>query len=88
MPRAFCRGTSGALLGLFLLGVGVLITAVLIRTYTMPKQHFIWQGQRVQEAKLGDKEINQLKHALIGKSETLLFDPKYISLFPVTNIIL
>lgn len=66
MSRAFWRETVGAPLGLFLFGVGLLITALLIRTYTSPKPRVIWQGEGAQEAKLGDRAIKQLRQALIG----------------------
>lgn len=66
MSRARWRGTGGALLGLLLFGAGILVAALLLRTYTLPSSQRIWQAPGVAEVQLTPEERQQLKRALVG----------------------
>ncbi|XP_075706827.1 N-fatty-acyl-amino acid synthase/hydrolase PM20D1 [Rhinoderma darwinii] len=66
MSRAHRRGTGGALLGLLLFAVGILVAALLLRTYTLPSSLLVWQGQGAAEVEFTQDERLLLKRALVG----------------------
>ncbi|XP_044144376.1 N-fatty-acyl-amino acid synthase/hydrolase PM20D1-like isoform X1 [Bufo gargarizans] len=66
MSRARWRGVGGTLLGLLLFGVGILVAALLVRTYTLPSSQVSWQGPGVAEVTFAPDERQLLKRALIG----------------------
>ncbi|KAG8589327.1 hypothetical protein GDO81_006357 [Engystomops pustulosus] len=67
MSRARCwRGAGGAFLGLLLCGVGILVAALLLRTFTLPSNRVIWQGPAVAEVVFTSEERQLLKRALVG----------------------
>ncbi|XP_075471265.1 N-fatty-acyl-amino acid synthase/hydrolase PM20D1 isoform X2 [Ascaphus truei] len=68
MSRSRWRCAGGALLWLSLVGLGVLVSALLIRTYTLQERRRAgpWQGEGVRGAELGELERGQLIEALRG----------------------
>ncbi|KAM3935401.1 N-fatty-acyl-amino acid synthase/hydrolase PM20D1 [Leptodactylus fuscus] len=66
MSRARWRGAGGALLGLLLFGVGILVAVLLLRTYTLPSSQLIWQGPELAQTELTPEERLQLKKAIVG----------------------
>ncbi|XP_073523049.1 N-fatty-acyl-amino acid synthase/hydrolase PM20D1 [Phyllobates terribilis] len=66
MSRARWRGTGGALLGLLLLAVGLLVAALVLRTYTLPSRQVTWQGPGAAEVEFTPDERQQLKRAIVG----------------------
>ncbi|XP_069612354.1 N-fatty-acyl-amino acid synthase/hydrolase PM20D1 [Ranitomeya imitator] len=66
MSRPRWRATGGALLALLFLAVGLLVAALLLRTYTLPSRLVSWQGPGAAEVAFTPEERKQLRTAIVG----------------------
>ncbi|KAG9485464.1 hypothetical protein GDO78_008507, partial [Eleutherodactylus coqui] len=66
MARSPWRAVGGAMLALLLVLVGVLVAALLLRTYTLPSRQLTWQGPAGTAVRLTQEERQQLRRALVG----------------------
>ncbi|CAH2293181.1 N-fatty-acyl-amino acid synthase hydrolase PM20D1 [Pelobates cultripes] len=63
---AHWRNPVGTLLGVFVVGVAVLVALLLIRTYTLAETKRVWLDKGALEAELTQEEREQLLEALKG----------------------
>ncbi|XP_053313686.1 N-fatty-acyl-amino acid synthase/hydrolase PM20D1 [Spea bombifrons] len=66
MDRVNCKGLVGPLVWSTVAGLGLLVTVLLIRTYTLPESVGVWESEGAPGAQLGEDERRLLTETLRG----------------------